>query len=92
MSRNMGSPLVTRQEMEDAMAQPVPVELESVATPEPYRDFEFDLQHSRLRCAGYSVNEVSDLLALYREHMAKMAEFANAQNAIMQAGESALDL
>lgn len=87
MSRNMGSPLVG---LDDARGQ-VPVELESVATPEPYRDFEFDLQRSRLRCAGYSVSEVSDLLALYREHLAKMAEFANAQNAIMQAGEHALD-
>lgn len=78
MSRNMSSPLVG---LDDARGQ-VEAGVGSVEL-EPYRDFEFNLQTSTLRCAGYSVSEVSDLLTLYREHLAKMTEFAHAQNAVM---------
>ncbi len=71
--RNMSSPLVSAEEMQRATAEVGTVELE------PFRDFEFDLEHQRLRCAGYSVAEVGELLALYREHMRKMVEFGQAQ-------------
>lgn len=51
---------------------------------EPYRDFEFDLQTNRLRCAGYSTDEVAELLRLYREHMRLMNEFAIAAGQAMR--------
>jgi hypothetical protein len=59
MPRNMSSPL-----------QPVTdePELESVEA-EPFKEFDFNLQTQRLRCAGYTPAEVSDLLHLYREHL-----------------------
>ena len=75
--RNMGSPLLSSTE-------PPAEELELEVTPAPFTDFEFDLQSNRLRCAGYSVAEVSELLELYRNHMRLMHEFATAANALMQ--------
>lgn len=64
MPRNMSSPL-----------QPVAAEteLESVEL-EPFREFDFNLQTQRLRCAGYTPAEVSDLLHLYREHVRLLTE------------------
>ena len=80
MNRNMSSPLGG---LDDVRAQ-VSAEVESVAL-EPYRDFEFDLQTSRLRCAGYSTAEVADLLELYRDHLSKMQQFALAAQREMEA-------
>lgn len=64
MARNMSSPL-----------QPVAAEaeLESVEL-EPFREFEFDLRTQRMRCAGYTPAEVSDLLHLYRENLRLLGE------------------
>jgi hypothetical protein len=52
---------------------------------EPFREFEFDLRTQRLRVAGYSTAEVTELLVLYREHMKLLAVFAE-QNASRQQG------
>lgn len=73
MARNMSSPL-----------QPVAAEaeLESVEL-EPFREFEFS-PAGRMRCAGYTPAEVSDLLHLYREHMRLLGEQAVAMNARLQ--------
>lgn len=68
MPRNMSSPL-----------QPVTAEseLESVEV-EPFKEFDFNLQTQRLRCAGYTPAEVSDLLHLYREHIRLLGELSAA--------------
>lgn len=72
MPRNMSSPL-----------QPVTAEseLESVEV-EPFKEFDFNLQTQRLRCAGYTPAEVSDLLHLYREHLRLLGE----QSMLIQQG------
>lgn len=71
--KNMSSPL---------LRDPGPQELESVEL-EPFRDFEFDLQTSRLRVAGYSTEETAELLRLYREHFRLLAENAQLSMAEM---------
>lgn len=81
--RNMGSPIAG---LDDARPS---AEIGSVEL-EPFKDFEFDLSTNRLRCAGYSVDEVSELLRLYREHLSALAEFAMIQNDAMR--EAARDL
>lgn len=80
MARNMSSPLVG---LDDARpVEPEMTELESVEL-EPFREFEFS-PAGRMRCAGYTPAEVSDLLHLYREHMRLLGEQAVALNARLQ--------
>lgn len=52
------------------------------------REFEFRLETQHLHVTGYSVEEVADLLRLYREHMELIAAFAQQQQGLGDAYRS----
>lgn len=65
--RHMGAPLFSEEEYNAIVNQQVN-QLESTPA-EPFTDFEFDMGTNRMRCAGYTPEQVAELLRLYREHM-----------------------
>lgn len=52
------------------------------------REFDFQLETQHLHVVGYDVEEVAELLRLYRAHMELIAAFAQRQNGLGDAYRS----